>query len=174
MLTEERRQEILTDSWFARNGLSELQIWLESHEPEDNMIYKKAWWKRGCFIRDRLLNKVFGTNYKIVGEHYSKSILNPVVLVNYKGVDIILQYNFYDWQIMVKSPKALILEDLDFYETTGDYFYYQGIPSAYHFEKYSETNNKNFAIDIYERDDDALMDVYGFMIMLKRIIDKEE
>ena len=172
MLTEERKQEILTDSWFAKTGLSDLQIWLEANEPEDKMLWKKSWWHRNCFIRDRLLKKLFGTDYKIVGEHYSKSILLPVVLVKYKDVEIILQYNFYDWQVMINSKKALQLANLDLYDADGDYFYYQGIPQKYCYKKYSADNNKQFAVDISDRSDDQLFDVYAFMLMLKEAIDK--
>lgn len=67
---------------------------------------------------------------------------------------------------MIKSEKPIILKDLDLYNATGDYFFYQGIPDKYCFEKYSNTNNEQFAIDIQ----DDLFNVYGFMIMLKQAI----
>lgn len=149
--------------------LGDLQVWLTHHEPEDKMLWKESWWERNVFIRDRLLERLFGYNYKLVGSHWSKSVECPVILVNYKGVEIILQYNFYDWQVMIKSPKGLTLENLELYRANGDYFYYQGIPEEYQFKKYSKRNNKEFAVDI----DDDLYDVYGFMLMLKRVIDKE-
>ena len=168
MLTEERKQEILD---WSKKGQIKLQLWLEDHEPEDKMLWKKAWWKNNCFIRDYLLEQFFGYEYEIVGSHYSKSIECPVILVKYKGVDIILQYNFYDWQIMVKSNKSLILNDLKMLHADGDYFYYQGIPQEYCFEKYSETNDKEFAIDIRAYDD-YHYDVVCFMYMLKKAIDK--
>ena len=100
----------------------------------------------------------------------SKSIINPVVLTNYKGVEIVWQYNFYDWQIMIKSPASLNLTNLDLFNATGDYFYYQGIPDKYCFKKYdAESNNKEFAINV----DDNLLDVWAFAIELKRVIDRE-
>lgn len=163
MITEERRKELL------KNGdkLSDLQLWFEEHEPGDEYLWKKAWWERNVFIRDRLIKKLFGYNYKVIGSHLSKSIVCPVILVKYKKVEIVLQYNFYDWQIMIKSSKEIELKDLDLCSANGDYFYYQGIPTKYQFKKYSETNKKKFAIDIY----DNLFDVYAFMIMLKIAID---
>ena len=166
MLTEKRRQEIL--EWTDK-GQIDLQLWLEEHEPEDSYLWKESWWKRNILIRDRILRVLFGYDYKIVGSHLSKSIECPVILVKNKDVDIILQYNFYDWQIMIKSEKPLILEDLDLYSATGNYFYYQGIPDEYCFKKYDEVNNnKEFGIDIK----DDLYDVYAFMIMLKKTIDR--
>lgn len=164
MLTEERRQEIL--EWYNK-GQIKFQLWLEEHEPEDKMLWKESWWKRNTFIRDDLF-KFFGYDYEIVGSHYSKSIECPVILVKYKGVEIILQYNFYDWQVMVKSNKAIELSYLDLYHAAGDYFYYQGIPEEYRFKQYTATNNKQFAIDIT----DDLKYVFAFMVMLKIAIDK--
>jgi len=168
MLTKERRQEILD---WSRKGQIKLQLWLEDHEPDDKMFWKEAWWHNNCFIRDYLLEKFFGYDYEVVGSHYSKSIECPVILVKYKGVEIILQYNFYDWQIMVNSKETIILTDLDLLHANGNYFYYQGIPQKYCFKKYSETNNKKFAIDISAYNDDH-DDVVCFMYMLKKAIDK--
>lgn len=164
MLTEERRQEIL--DWYNK-GQIKFQLWLEEHKPEDKMIWKKPWWENNVFIREDLF-KLFGYDYEIVGSHYSKSIECPVVLVKYKGVEIILQYNFYDWQVMVNSKEAIELNNLDLCHATGDYFYYQGIPEEYEFKQYSDTNNKQFAIDIT----DDLKYVFAFMLMLKIAIDK--
>ena len=149
--------------------LADFQIWLERHEPKDTMIWKKSWWERNIFIRDRLLDKLFkSATYKLIGSHYSKSIECPVVLVRYKGAEIVLQYNFYDWQIMVRSPKALKLGMLEENDAKGDYFYYQGIPTEYHFKQYDATNNcKEFAIDI----SDDLYNAWGIMLELKRAID---
>ena len=124
MLTEERRQEILD---WSNKGQIKFQLWLEEHQPEDNMLWKSSWWDRNVFIREDLF-KFFGYDYEIVGSHRSKSIECPVVLVKYKNTEIILQYNFYDWQVMVKSKEAVELNYLDLYHAAGDYFYYQGIP----------------------------------------------
>lgn len=167
MLTEERRQEIL--NWSTDKGQIKLQLWLEEHEPADRMLWKEHWWERNRLIRDRLLGRLFGYDYEIIGCHDSKSVLCPVILVKYNNVEIILQYNFYYWQVMIKSEKPIILEDLDLYRANGDYFFYQGIPDEYQFKKYSDTNNKEFAICI----SDNILDVYAFMIMLKHCIDSK-
>ena len=164
MLTEERRQEIL--NWYNK-GEIKFQLWLEEHEPDDKYLWKEAWWDRNVFIRGDLF-ELFGHDYEIVGSHYSKSIECPVILVKYKNAEIILQYNFYDWQVMVQSNEAIELNNLDLCHAAGSYFYYQGIPEEYRFKQYSNINNKQFAIDI--RDD--LKYVFAFMLMLKIAIDK--
>ena len=167
MLTEERRQEILE---WSKKDMIKFQLWVEDHEPSDTMIWKDAWWKNNCFIRDRLIYKLFGGDYDIVGSHMSKSIECPVVLLRYKGVEIVVQYNFYYWQIMINSDKPLTLKDLSFYACDSDYLYYQGIPKEYHFKQYSETNNEKFAV---VNGSDDILDVYAFMVMLKEAIDDE-
>ena len=163
MLAEEKRKEILNNG----DKLANLQLWFVEHEPSDEYKWKHSWWERNVFIRDRLIKNLFGYNCKVINSHYSKSIECPVILIKYKKVEIVLQYNFYDWQIMIKSPKEIEFKDLDFCNANGNYFYYQGIPNKYQFKKYSETNKKKFAIDVY----DDLFDVYAFMIMLKIAID---
>lgn len=145
-----------------------IQKWFVENQPEDKMSYKEAWWKNNCFIRDRLLKLFPHYCAEVIGTHYSKSIECPVIKIGYKGVEIILQYNFYDWQIMIKSPVDLELHDLDLYNADRTYFFYQGIPDNYKFQPYSKTNKKEFAIDV----SDDLFNVWGFALELRRAIDK--
>jgi hypothetical protein len=132
------------------------------------MLYFKAWWGNNVFIRDRIVALFNSEEAEVIGGHFSKSIECPVIKTVYKGVEIIWQYNFYDWQIMIKSPIELKLFNLKLYKADGDYLYYQGIPEEYQFEKYSKTNNKEFAISIYGNE----LDVYAFATSLKIAIDK--
>ena len=149
---------------------SKLQNWISANIPDDRMLWHNAWGDRVCFMRDRLIH-LFNDDYDIVGEHYSKSILNPVIKTLYKGVEIIWQYNFYYWQIMIKSSFSIRLKNLDLYNATGNYFYYQGIPDEYCFEKYSfKNNNKEFAVCV----NDDLLDVWAFAIELKHCIDRHK
>jgi len=147
---------------------TKLQNWISANIPEDKMLWKDSWTHRVVFLRDRII-QTFNDGYDIVGQHWSKSIINPVVKTSYKGVEIVWQYNFYDWQIMVKSPFTIKLKNLDWFNAKGDYFYYQGIPNEYCFKKYDyKTNNKEFAINV----DDNLLDVWAFALELKRVIDE--
>ena len=152
---------------------TKIQNWFIKNEPSEDMLYREEWWKNNIFIRDRLLSLFDSKEAKIVGTHRSKSIVCPVIKTVYKGVEIIWQYNFYDWQIMIKSPKKLKLFNLKLYKADGDYgdyLYYQGIPEAYRFNRYSKTNNKEFAINIYG----DKLDVYAFAVSLKLAIDNNK
>ena len=145
-----------------------IQKWFVENQPDDQMRYKEAWWNNNLLIRDRLLNLFPHYIAEVVGTHCSKSIRCPVIKTGYKGVEIIWQYNFYDWQIMVKSYEDLELDNLELYKADGDYFYYQGIPEEYKFDRYSKTNKKEFAINVYGDQ----LDVWAFALELKKAIDK--
>ena len=122
------------------------------------------------FIRDRLLNLFDSEEAEIIGTHRSKSIVCPVIKAVYKGIEIVFQYNFYVWQIMIKSLTELKLLNLDLYKADGEYLYYQGIPEEYKFERYSKENSKEFAISIFG----DLLDVWAFAISLKLAIDNNK
>ena len=147
---------------------TKIQEWFRTYQPGTDMAYTKEWWKNNLLIRDRLVELFRHAEAEIVGTHYSKSVLCPVIKTVYKEVEIIWQYNFYDWQIMIKSPAELKLFNLKLYKADGDYLYYQGIPEEYQFKKYSKTNNKEFAISIYGNE----LDVWAFATSLKIAIDK--
>jgi hypothetical protein len=147
---------------------AKIQEWFRTYQPGTDMAYTKEWWKNNLLIRDRLLELFRHAEAEIVGTHYSKSVLCPVIKTVYKEVEIIWQYNFYDWQIMVKSPVELKLFNLKLYKADGDYLYYQGIPEEYQFKRYSKINNKEFAISIYGNE----LDVWAFATSLKIAIDK--
>ena len=151
------------------NKAEKIQIWFNLNEPEDTCVYKKTWWKNNMFIRDELVYRLFNDGQaEIVGTHFSKSIECPVIKTYYKGVEVLWQYNFYNWQIMVKSDKALELKDLDYVGANADYFFYQGIPTEYQFKPYSKDNKKEFAISTHSN----LYDVFAFAVELKKAIDR--
>ena len=146
-----------------------IQKWFNLNEPEDNYIYKKTWWKNNMFVRDEIVDRLFNDKQaEVVGTHFSKSIECPVIKTYYKDVEVLWQYNFYHWQIMIKSNKDLELKDLDYIGADADYFFYQGIPTEYQFKPYSESNKKEFAISACSN----LFDVFAFAIELKKAIDK--
>lgn len=151
------------------NKTEKIQKWFNLNEPEDNYIYKKTWWKNNMFIRDEIVNRLFSDKQaEVVGTHFSKSIECPVIKTYYKGVEVLWQYNFYHWQIMIKSNKNLELKDLEYIGADADYFFYQGIPTEYQFKPYSENNKKEFAISTHSN----LFDVFAFAIELKKAIDR--
>lgn len=148
-----------------------IQKWFVENQPGDEMKYKRSWWDNNVFIRDRLLDLFNSKEAEVVGTHYSKSIKCPVIKTGYKGVEIIWQYNFYDWQVMIKSTEELELTNLDLYRADGTYFFYQGIPEEYKFQPYSKNNKKQFAIDVSSND---LLDVWAFALELRKAIDFAE
>ena len=146
---------------------TKIQKWFLDNEPSETLLYHKTWWSNNAFIRDRIVDRLFNTTEaEVVGSHYSKSIKCPVIKTVYKGVEILWQYNFYDWQIMIKSPKFISLKNLKLYTADGDYFYYQGIPAEYQFKPYAKSNRQEFAINVYGE----LMDVWAFALELKKAI----
>ena len=146
---------------------TKIQKWFLDNEPSETLLYHKTWWANNVFIRDRIVESLFNTTEaEVVGSHYSKSIKCPVIKTVYKGVEILWQYNFYDWQVMVKSPKFINLKNLKLYAADGDYFYYQGIPAEYQFKPYAKSNRQEFAINVYGE----LMDVWAFALELKKAI----
>ena len=150
------------------NKTEQIQEWFNSHEPGENMLWHESWWEHNVFIRDNIVELFDGQIAKVVGTHYSKSIECPVIKTYYKGVEILWQYNFYHWQIMVKSNKDLELKDLDYIGADTDYFFYQGIPTEYQFKPYSESNKKEFAIStVYSK-----YCVFAFAVELKKAIDR--
>ena len=146
-----------------------IQKWFIENQPGDEMRYKDSWWKNNVFIRDRIL-RLFPHYYaEVIGTHYSKSIKCPVIKTGYKGVEIIWQYNFYDWQIMIKSDEKLDLDFLEVYGADGKYFYYQGIPVEYQFNPYSSANKNKFGINVSGNDP---LDVWAFALELRKAIDR--
>ena len=151
------------------NKAEKIQKWFNLNEPEDTYVYKKTWWKNNMFIRDEIVNRLFNDKQaEVVGTHFSKSIECPIIKTYYKGVEVLWQYNFYNWQIMVKSNKDLELTDLDYIGANADYFFYQGIPTEYQFKPYSKDNKKEFAIStVFSK-----YCVFAFAVELKKAIDR--
>lgn len=153
-------------SYFDKT--EKIQKWFNENKPEETMLWYKSWNEHNIFIRDNIVELFDEQVAEVVGTHYSKSIECPVIKTYYKGVEILWQYNFYHWQIMVKSTKDLELKDLDYVGADTGYFFYQGIPTDYQFKPYSESNKKEFAISaVYNK-----YYVFAFAIELKKAIDK--
>lgn len=150
------------------NKTERIRVWFNTHEPKENMLYHESWWEHNVFIRDNIVEMLSDKVAEVVGTHYSKSIECPVIKTYYKDVEILWQYNFYNWQIMVKSNKDLELTDLDYIGADADYFFYQGIPTEYQFKPYSESNKKEFAIST----GDSKYCVFAFAVELKKAIDR--
>ena len=152
------------------NKTEKIQKWFNSNEPGDNYIYKNTWWEHNIFIRDNIVEMFNDKQAEVIDTHYSKSIECPVIKTYYKDVEVLWQYNFYHWQIMIKSDKDLELKDLDYIGADADYFFYQGIPTEYQFKPYSEDNKKEFAISTVS----SKYCVFAFAVELKKAIDRAD
>lgn len=143
-----------------------LTEWIGYNKPEQEKIWHDSFWEHANLLRSTL-PRIFANEGEVIGTHVSKSIINPVVKFVYERVEIIFQYNYYNWQIMVNSEKPLNIKGLNNLNVT-DYLYYQGIPEEYRFEKYSETNNKQFALSLT----DDIETGYVLAVLLKIAIDE--
>ena len=72
------------------NKTEKIQKWFLENEPSDDFKYKNHWWENNFFIRDNIVNFFNDKEAEVVGTHYSKSILCPVVKTYYKDVEILV------------------------------------------------------------------------------------
>lgn len=162
------------------------QEWLLVNEPEDKYIYKRAWWDQYTFWRDKILPmftdqfykemcngwwdkliEELGKNLEIVGTHYSKSIIHPVLKIEYRGVTILANYNFYGYEVEVFSPKEIHLPMNQLFRSKKANFFWYGYPDEWITKERYEDNKKTFVAEINDR-----YDFYTFMYLLQRQIYK--
>lgn len=174
---------------MEREHHSNFQNWLLDHDPSDDMKYKQAWWDVYVFIRDKIIpmfdlvdketyHKLHGEDYfkkktesinsfvEVIGTHWSKSILHPVIKLTYKGVTFVIRYNFYDYEIAVIGDIPITLPSRLFY-SKDEQFFYQGFPEEYQLkERYFDGAEKFMASVIYKHE------FFTFMFLMRDIIDK--
>ena len=164
-----------------------LQHWALTHQPSDDMVYKEGWWNHIIFLRDTIIGDLFywptvrdldldfdpqqakiSENYDIVGTHYSKSIELPVILMRYKGAEIVFRYNFYDYEITVISDKKINMPD-NLFDKDNSTFYYQGFPNKYKINTTYSQSKTSFSVRISYP---TIYNFYTFMFLLKNELDK--
>ena len=168
-----------------------LQEWLMEHPPKETMIYKNSFWNEYVYMSDILLGRLFNDKdyktydefidnmnkiHEVVGEHWSKSILHPVIKIVYKGTTIVFRYNFYDYEIAVISDHPVYIPNMDLFTSKGESFYYQGFPEEYIINDRYEDNKYKFMANVR-----STFDFHAFMYLLKldietnkKGIDKDE
>lgn len=165
------------------------QKWLLENVPSSKMLYGTQFSNYMVFWRDRILDKFYHTydedykneeillkehneNVEIIGTHWSKSILHPVVRIKYKGVEIVFRYNFYDYDIAVVGdiPLDLPMDGLFGSLSFKNYFNCgcEGFPKEYKLDSYYENNKCKFMAILYDH-----YQFYTFMFLLKLEIDKK-
>lgn len=166
---------------------TKFQNWLMAHQPSDNMLWKDAFWHTYVFWRDIIIpmfNPVVRKGYEeykefhisdidaftdVVGEHWSKSIINPVLKITYKGATLIFRYNFYDYEVAVISSKDLNLPQKNLFYSKDTSFYFQGFPDEYQLTNRYEFSKKQFMAHLNNH-----YDFYTFMFLIKTELDKPE
>ena len=161
---------------------TKFQQWLMSHRPDNELLWKDAFWDTYIFWRDNILpmftdeyykasvnyeqlNKEVDNNSDIIGEHRSKSIVNPVVRIVYKGVTIVFRYNFYNYEIAVISNKPIKLPQKRLFYSAGTSFFYEGFPEKYKIKEFYEDDKSRFIANI-----ETHYNFYTFMFLLHRQI----
>ena len=163
-----------------------IKDWLENNKPEDNLIYKDGLYDQCDFVKNTLMRKLFlhvASDYSldmefdeqckiienfapyVVGTHRSKSVLLPVMEMDFSkiGLKVVLRYNFHDYCISIESQKDI---ECDFMGLlTDEKGYFEGFPENRIYEKYSETNKKNFSLCIRDR-----YQVYTFLFLLRNFL----
>lgn len=162
-----------------------IQYWAMMHQPSKNMIYGESFWNQIQFFRDTIIPLFYSTltkdielkdyekgqeliskQYDIIGEHTSKSIILPVLKLTYKGTEIVVRNNFYNYETTIIATKDIELPT----ELVGESqtFYYEGFPGYYKIHKYySYENKQKFSVLTY-----SSYKFYALMFMLKLELDK--
>lgn len=160
---------------------TKFQAWLSAHIPEEKYIYRNGWRHTYCFIRDKVfplltdaavvdydaMCKEIDRNTEIIGTHWSKSLLHPVIKINYRDVIIVFRYNFYNYEVAVISDIPI---DLPKYLRRYNHrtYFYEGFPEEYQIKTpYSRRHNKEFMVCF-----DDHYDFFTFCVILKDQIDK--
>ena len=131
--------------------------WGVDHDPNDsNLVYKAGFWPQIMFVRDQVAYGLFGVfpgssreesdpawdGVWVVGEHTSKSVTLPVMYFRWMGLEFMFRNNFHDWNITVRSPEPLELNDahklFDIHE--DGYLFFQGFPEDFRAPAYGSND----------------------------------
>ena len=153
----------------------DVTAWIRVNEPDENLIYAKDLGDQVCFVRDRLCQLLRSTYEElrdnpplVISTHYSKSVKLPVFQINLEkyGIEMVLRYDFYDWQISVKSDKPLDFDYMGLFNPTEEisYLYCEGFPRDKVYGSYEQSHSQ-FTIEIGSH-----YDLYTFIFLLKNYL----
>ena len=124
------------------------QQWLNKNNPPDRMAWRDQFWIYNIFWRGNIADLFhardgyqqdsehgvcwYDSIISVIGEHYSKSIVNPVLRIIYRGVTMVFRYNFYDYEVAVIGDIPIILPER---LIPSKSFFYQGFPKEYQIEE---------------------------------------
>lgn len=134
----------------------QLQEWISAHIPDDKMLWKGAFTRQVCFMRDDL-SFALGMSYhdtetdklSVISTHTSKSIKLPVVRYALNDAWIIIRDNFYNHKISVESDKAIRLDPRGLFDPAEQHprCYCEGFPDELVFGAYAD-DQKRFTVSV--------------------------
>jgi hypothetical protein len=142
--------------------------WLEVYRNTDLFWAKSRQLKQVHFVRDELVPLVRNSNRDsaeayVIGEHRSKSVRLPVILLEHKNLKLVMRDNFHDWNLSVISEKPVPPDTMRGFTVdypvrdkerfpngyikgnSWDYLFFQGFPEEFQFGPYSESPH-NFSL----------------------------
>ena len=142
------------------------QTWLEENSPSTDKPYYKSYWDEYTFLGNNIFNifidrkslnpctpdeiiKYSEKNIIIVDQYSSGSITHPIIKISYKGCEIILSWNFCNYEIIVNAPIELRIPESLIYDLP--FHYYQGFPKKYRVGKTYKDNKSIFMAYIVDR-----------------------
>lgn len=104
--------------------------WIDKNRPGDEMIWHNDFFDQVMFVRDKvggLLARTYEeyrSLVRVVATHYSKSIRCPVYYIHLKrdDVHVWMRYNFFDWNITVRSPKEIDCDFIGCFDDRNHYY----------------------------------------------------
>jgi len=105
--------------------------------------------------------------HEIIGTHISKSIVNPVVLITYKGYKIAFRYNFFGYEVYVEGDHWLTIPQKDIFKSMDARFFYQGFPEEYTTDLRYEHGRRKFMVAIADHHR-----FFAFMVTLRNEVDR--
>lgn len=160
---EKSEEELITicRNYYKQNLPVDVTSWIRVNEPDERLIYKNGLGHQVCFFRDTIMRGLF---YKcccgeyehdtydefqpiVVGTHYSKSVLLPVMEIELKKYDVTItaRYNFYDWCISIESSRELNFDHMGL--ITDQKGYFEGFPENKIYDAF-EKNKYNYSFCI--------------------------
>jgi len=126
--------------------------WIRQNDWLEELSFKKLAGTQFCFVRDQLGQSLGFETADVVATHMSKSCLLPVYFLSYKGLQLIIRDNFYNWKLSVNSPIDLDLDTDLFIKESEDIstLYCEGFKDEWVFGTYAKDHSK-FTIELHNK-----------------------
>lgn len=142
------------------------------------LFYAEASKEQIMFVRDRLVRAFSDTwanrpyqgdnpyaetdaqrkarlsNFVVIGTHRSKGCELPVYYLKFGDnvsqapLEIVMRNNFHNWNVSVRSSVPLQGSFKELISDSTSYCFFEGFPSRFKFNAYSDTNNRDFSFHL--------------------------